>query len=156
MGYPGYYVSNMGRVQSRKREYPIIMQQRMRHGCMVVAVWERKKLITVYVARAVLSAFRGYPADPWLCVANHLNGNKEDCTLSNLEWYVCQTTDEYDPEVSHRRGVLKPEFTKERMTESKRFQSEDTKKKIIESRNRTLKSKKVDYRRLLEGREKLS
>ena len=63
-----------------------------------------------------------------------------DCRLDNLEWNICDTTDEYDPEVSHRRGVLKPEETKKRMTEAKYKQGQETIRKAAMTRSMALTS----------------
>jgi hypothetical protein len=92
----------------------------------------------IQLNRIVLETFRGYPADPWLCVAHHLDGDRTNCRLDNLEWVVCETTAEYDPQKSHRRGVLKPDFTKDRMTEAKLHQSRETIEKGLINRRKTM------------------
>ena len=142
-GYPGYYVSNLGRIKSVKRENPIIMStHNMRLGYLVVMLWNESKLNTLYVSRLVLETFRGYPTDPWLCYAHHKNGDLNDCRLENLEWIICETTDEYDPEVSHRRGVLKPKETKDRMTAAKYNQTQECIRKAVLARRYTNDLKK--------------
>lgn len=142
-GYPGYYVSNLGRVQSRKRkDYIFLSMTKSRLGYKIVQVVNRCNPITLYVARLVLAAFVGYPADPWLCYAHHKDGDLENCDIENLEWIVCETTAEYNPEKSHRRGVLKPDTTKSRMTESKLNQSQETIQKIVTSRCKTMKARR--------------
>ena len=142
-GFPGYYVSNLGRVKSMKRKEPIIMStHNTRLGYLVVMLWNNNKLTQFYVSRLVLEVFEGYPTDPWLCYAHHKNGNLNDCRLSNLEWNICETTDEYDPEVSHRRGVLKPDDTKERMTEAKYKQGQETIRKAAMTRSCTMRLNK--------------
>lgn len=142
-GFKGYYISNLGNVLSKKRREPIIMSQHTsRLGYQLVSLWKGDNLVSLQVARVVLEAFVGYPADPWLCYAHHKDGNLENCRLDNLEWIVCETTDEYDPAKSHRRGVLKPDTTKFRMTMSKYNQSAETIRKITISRLRTMELKK--------------
>lgn len=137
-GYPGYFVSDLGRVKSVKRDKPIIMStHNMRLGYLVVMLWNDNKLNTLYVSRLVLEAFVGFPADPWLCYAHHKNGDLNDCRLENLVWIVCETTDEYDPEVSHRRGVLKPKETRARMTAAKFLQSDETIRRAVLARRYT-------------------
>ena len=139
-GFPGYFISNEGRVLSKKRETPIFMSpQKSRLGFKTILLWRDHTIVTLYIARLVLEAFEGYPAEPWLCVAHNINGDLDDCRLRNLEWVVCETTDEYDPAVSHRKGVLKPDFTKERMTEAKKNQKKDTIEKATINRLKTLK-----------------
>ena len=142
-GFRGYYVSNPARVTSMKRKEPIIMStHNTRLGYLVVMLWNNNKLTQFYVSRLVLEVFRGYPTDPWLCYAHHKNGNLNDCRLDNLEWNICETTDEYDPEVSHRRGVLKPEETKKRMTEAKYKQGQETIRKAAMTRSYTMRLNK--------------
>lgn len=142
-GYPGYYVSNLGRVKSMKRKNPYIMSTHMSNqGYKEAITFVDKKMKFLNIGRAVLVAFRGYPAEPWLCYCNYKNGNFEDCTLDNLEWIVCETNQFYDPKKSHRLGVLKPDVTKERMSEAKFHQSDDTIRQAVMSRQRTINRKK--------------
>lgn len=151
-GFPGYYVSNMGRVQSRKRYEPIFLSIcRSRLGYPIVQLWKDKCLSTVYLGRLVLETFVGFPTDPWLCYAHNLNGDILDCRLENLEWIICETTADYDPSVSHRKGVLKPDTTKGRMTEAKKNQKKETIEKGVMNRLRTMKLRyNYNIKRLLD------
>lgn len=143
-GRPGYWVSNMGRVQSRKRkDWNFLSIHVNRLGFPEVQVFQNCKATFISIAREVLAAFRGYPAEPWLCVAKHINGDLLDCRLSNLEWVVCETDENYDPSVSHRRGVLKPEHTKAKMTQSKFHQSRDAVEKAVMTRQRSIEYRKM-------------
>lgn len=151
-GFPGYYISNLGRVQSRKRTNPIIVStSTSRLGYKMAVLWNNNKLMTLYIGRTVLAAFEDYPADPWLCYCHHKNGDLEDCRLDNLEWIVCETTADYDPSKSHRKGVLKPKFTKDRMTEAKYNQSRSTIEKAVMTRTRT-----IELRNLLKAQDKVN
>lgn len=142
-GFPGYFISNLGNIISRKRIEPIVMStHRSRLGYQLVSLYNNKKLVSLQVARLVLKAFVEFPADPWLCYVHHKDGNLDNCSLDNLEWMVCETTDEYDPARSHRRGVLKPDTTKARMTTAKYRQSAETIRKITQSRLRTMELKR--------------
>lgn len=142
-GRPGYWVSNMGRVQSRKRkEWAFLSVHVNRLGFPEVQVFQNCKATFISIARAVLATFVGYPADPWLCVAKHKNGDLQDCRLENLEWVVCETDETYDPSVSHRRGVLKPSHTKDKMTESKYHQSQETIEKAVVNRRLSMEYRK--------------
>lgn len=114
-----------------------------RLGFPDVQVFQNCKATFISVAREVLAAFRGYPADPWLCVARHINGDLLDCRLENLEWVVCETDENYDPSVSHRRGVLKPEHTKAKMTASKYNQSPETIEKAVVNRRQSMEYRKM-------------
>lgn len=138
-GYPGYYVSNLGRVKSEKRdETKIMAKYTTSAGYAAAALFQGKKMRIIQLNRIVLETFRGYPADPWLCVAHHLDGDRTNCRLDNLEWVVCETTADYDPQKSHRRGVLKPDFTKDRMTEAKYHQSRESIERGLINRRKTM------------------
>ena len=142
-GRPAYYVSNLGRVLSLKRKDPQILAiHQNRLGYAEVSVFSHCKVGFINLGREVLAAFKGYPAEPWLCVARHINGDLMDCRLENLEWVVCETDDTYDPKSSHRKGVLRPEHTKDRMTEAKLKQSEDTIRKAIMTRQKNVQMRK--------------
>ena len=144
VGRPGYYVSNMGRVQSRKRKEWIFLSVHVnRLGFAEVQVFQNCKATFIPVAREVLAAFEGYPADPWLCVAKHINGDLLDCRLENLEWVICDTDETYDPSKSHRRGVLKPEHTRAKMSASKFNQSRDAVEKAVMTRQRSIEYRKM-------------
>jgi hypothetical protein len=101
-------------------------------------MWEKGELFTIQLNRLVLETFVGYPAEPWLCVVRHKDGDRMNCELDNLEWYICETTDEYDPSKSLRKGVLKPDFTKEKMGYSKMHQSKETIRKQVIKRRQTM------------------
>lgn len=144
LGRPGYFVSDQGRVLSLKRRKPAILSVRKnRAGLAEAEVFHRSKTSFINVGREVLAAFRGYPSDPWLCVAHHLNGDLMDCRLENLEWVICETDSTYDPTKSKRRGVKKAEHTRDRMTEAKFNQSAETILKAIESRKNAVELRRI-------------
>ena len=140
-GFPGYFVSDKGRVISTKRiSGPhVIGQRQTKYGYTEVMLSNGGHLISKYVARLVLEAFVGYPADPWLCYVHHRDGDRGNCALDNLEWQICETTAEYNPRLSHRRGVLKPDNTKDKMSQAKYNQSQETIEKAIMTRQRTIR-----------------
>jgi hypothetical protein len=138
-GFPGYWVSNLGRIMSTKRKVAKIMAKfKNSQGYPAAAMWEKGELFTIQLNRLVLETFVGYPAEPWLCVVRHKDGDRMNCELDNLEWYICETTDEYDPSKSLRKGVLKPDFTKEKMGYSKMHQSKETIRKQVIKRRQTM------------------
>jgi hypothetical protein len=150
-GYNGYYISNLGRIKSTKRKTPIILKlvvDRLGYSTAMLYNKEKRTLDTIHTSRLVLAAFLGYPAEPWLCYAHHKNGDITDCRLENLEWLVCETTEEYNPKLSHRKGVLKPKETKARMTQAKFNQSRQTIEKAQISRLKTLEIRKAQIARL--------
>lgn len=96
-GYEGLYeVSNMGRVRSYKnnrwglRENPVIMRgQRGKHYITVCLCSDTKETHAVH--KLVAEAFLGVPNEPK--EVNHIDGNKLNNAVSNLEW------------VSHRENI---------------------------------------------------
>lgn len=150
-GFQGYFISNYGRVKSAKRKNEVILTlQKSRLGFVIVMIYQGDRLVTLYVSRLVLEAFKGYPTDPWLCVAHNKDGDLSNNRLDNLEWLICSTNEEYDPEKSHKKGVLRPDETKARMTAAKFRQSRDTIEKAIISRRKT-----VEIRNMLKLKKKL-
>lgn len=135
-GRPNYYATRDGRILSKKREEDCYLKLVPRFNKLTVTLFYDHMMRCEFVNRLVLEAFVGFPADPWLCFANHKDGDPMNCSLDNLEWLVAETTEDYDPEKSHRKGVLRPDAVKKRMTEAKYHQSEETKRKIQESRKR--------------------
>jgi len=85
-GYEGKYdVSNMGRVRSyisRGKTLPLVMKHKISHKgyCQIVLAGNGKKTFSVH--RLVTLAFCG-PSD---LSVDHINGNKEDNRLKNLEY----------------------------------------------------------------------
>lgn len=148
-GRPNYYATRDGRILSKKREEDCFLKLVPRFNKLTVTLFFDHIMKCEFVNRLVLSAFEGYPTDPWLCYANHKDGDPMNCNLDNLEWLICETTEDYDPEKSHRRGVLKPSVVRDRMTEAKLHQSDETKRKVQEGRRRYFNDKK---RRETEGK----
>lgn len=91
-GYEGLYqVSNFGRVKSLvyvtrcsqvKREK--VLKTAINRGYVYVTLHKDSKQKTVYVHRLVANAF--IQNDTGKRCVNHINGNKQDNIVSNLEW----------------------------------------------------------------------
>lgn len=141
--FPGYYIGNYGTVVSLKgNDGPRVLSQRQtRLGYQTVMLSLDGYPKSFQVGRLVLSAFVGYPADPWLCYVHHKDGDLSNCRLDNIEWLICETDYTYNPKLSHRRGVLKPDLTKSRMTAAKLNQSKETIEKAIATRRAVLKGR---------------
>jgi hypothetical protein len=95
-GYGGLYdVSTFGRVRSRakKAEGIILKQNITRFGYARVALYDNNKATHCAVHRLVLQAFR--PCDNPKMQVNHLDENKLNNSLDNLEWVTCRENINY-------------------------------------------------------------
>lgn len=111
--YPNYEVSNFGRVRSKEREVTqfghkknytrimkgkVLQQRKQNAGYLVVwlSVEGKKKAITVH--RLVATAFvKGNGND-----VNHIDGNKINNRVDNLEWVTHSNNIEHAYRVLHR------------------------------------------------------
>lgn len=84
-GYIGYEVSNFGRVRSMKhRKVKINTTVPNYAGYPVITLHDRGKRRQFRLSRLVLEAFVGKCPDNYQ--ANHLDGDKDNNRLENLEW----------------------------------------------------------------------
>lgn len=84
-GFPGYDVSNLGRIRSTKRSKPIYLSPRIvGKGYYQVVVHRNGKRHTSYVAVLVATAF--CPRPKHCTEVNHENGIKAHNHAGNLKW----------------------------------------------------------------------
>lgn len=105
-GYPGYEVSDLGRVRSFRGKQPnpkgrILKQANNKDGYPQVGLYTNKHdQYQRRVHRLMLLAFFG-PAEHLVC--NHINGIKTDNRLSNLEY----VTPEYNSTLAAKAGLYR-------------------------------------------------
>jgi hypothetical protein len=80
-GFPGYAVSDQGRVRSPRR---ILCRNPIKGGYLTVALQHNSKSHTRLVHRLVLLAFAGPCPSGMECC--HRNGKPHDCRFVNLRW----------------------------------------------------------------------
>ena len=138
-----YQVSNMGRVKSLvdsngKFREKILSPGKNGGGYLFVNLWKNGESKMNYIHRLVLSTFSPVENMENLEV-NHLDEDKTNNCLSNLEWCTRSYNNTYNDR--HKRvgeklrGRTYSEETKEKMSEAHKghIVSEETKKKMSES-----------------------
>lgn len=112
--FEGYYqVSNLGNLRSLSRTIlreggrklnlkgKIILPKIDEHGYYKCQLWKNNKPKSIRVHRLVAKAFLN--KSHWQNHVNHIDGNKLNNNLSNIEW----CTDEYNQSESIRLGLKK-------------------------------------------------
>lgn len=84
--YDGYLVNENGDVLSIKGKEPKLVSQWERHGYKRVALWENGKQINVSVHRLVAIAFIDNPDPNTYTEINHIDEDKTNNNVNNLEW----------------------------------------------------------------------
>lgn len=82
-GYPDYQVSNLGRVKSLKFNREIILKPRIKNYAYVSLSFN-SLCNNFYIHRLVAIAFIPNPENK--LEVNHIDGNKYNNSVSNLEW----------------------------------------------------------------------
>ena len=96
-GYEGgYEISNLGRIKSLKGGHKILKQFKQNSGYDLIDISKKGEGFTITVHRLVAKHFIQNP-DNKPCV-NHINGDKCDNSVDNLEW--CTHKENYDHAVS--------------------------------------------------------
>ena len=97
--YPGYQVSNLGRIKSFKQSKEgRILKQKVNGGYMSVDFRKDGKTYNGLVHRIVLSTFS--PVEGWeILTVNHIDGNPSNNKLENLEWMTQSENSQYSRRV---------------------------------------------------------
>ena len=101
-GYEGYYeVSNKGRIRSTSyKGTRILRPSKTKRGYLNVIFCVNQVKVHKLVHRLVAETFLGNPNN--LGQVNHINGNKEDNSVENLEW----CTQEYNNFHAYNTNLL--------------------------------------------------
>ncbi|KKM61143.1 hypothetical protein LCGC14_1534740 [marine sediment metagenome] len=105
-GYDGMYlissdgsIKSVGRIvkhktKGKKTIHERILEKRMMpFGYMLVSLWKNNNQKTYRVSRLVASAFIPNPLDK--PTVNHINGNKTDDRVENLEWATYKENEQH-------------------------------------------------------------
>lgn len=111
-GYEGLYqVSNLGRTKSLKRKFvkeeKILTYTKNKKGYLQASLTKNGKAKTERVNRLVAKAFISNPRS--LSQVNHIDGNKLNNRIENLEWCNCK----YNINEAWKIGLNKKRFGKE-------------------------------------------
>lgn len=98
--FPNYEVSNVGSVRNTKTGNMLKVATN-NSGYKLVCLSHKNKKQTGYIHRLVAEAFINTNLDTRTSVVNHIDGNKSNNTIKNLEWAT------YTDNAMHGRARLK-------------------------------------------------
>lgn len=111
--FPQYQISNLGNIRNSKGQILVIGRRKSNSGYIQVRLYNDGKYYYRYLHRLIAQAFIPNPNS--YRTINHINGNKLDNRIQNLEW----ASDEMQQRHAFIFG-LKPNgisFTREQLTE---------------------------------------
>lgn len=87
--FPQYQISNLGNIKNNKGVLLAIGKRKTNSGYIQVRLYNNKKYYYRYLHRLIATAFLPNPNN--YRTVNHINGNKLDNRISNLEWASDET-----------------------------------------------------------------
>lgn len=140
-----YQVSNFGHVYSIKRE-KYIKAYMDKDGYLIVGLCKDSKQKIYKVHRLVAKAFIPNPENKQQ--VNHIDGDKTNNRVENLEWVTCQENIIH----CHEAGLWKPRYGKDHHNFGKHV-TEDTKLKMSKNRKGKLNANSKKVRCITTGEE---
>ena len=104
--YEKYYeVSNLGRVKSLHRNKERILKQSMSGEYLKVVLQKDGKSKTFSIHKLVIHSFKECPLNKIKIVINHIDGNKTNNNINNLEW--CTLRDNTNHAIRNKLFIAK-------------------------------------------------
>lgn len=100
-GFVGFFINQCGEIKNSKGKF-LIPRPIGRQGYLAVRIQIMRKVNYVYIHRAVAVAFISNPEKK--PVVNHIDGNKQNNHLDNLEWVTASENLKH----AYRTGLRKP------------------------------------------------
>jgi hypothetical protein len=85
LGYPGYSVSNLGRIRNDKRER-VLTVVRTQTNYPFVGLVKDGQQVKRSVSKLVIETFIPRPATPLFTTPIHFDGDLSNCRVDNLDW----------------------------------------------------------------------
>lgn len=82
--FPQYQISNLGNIKNSKGDLLVVGRRKSNSGYIQVRLYSNGKYHYRYIHRLIALAFIPNPNE--YRTINHVNGNKLDNRISNLEW----------------------------------------------------------------------
>jgi len=135
--FPDYEVSDWGRVRSLKfGKEKILKPGKDNGGYLRINLCKNGKQYTKKVHRLVLETFNPIENMDKL-QANHIDGNKENNYIGNLEWMTCSENHKHAYRIGlmNHKGKNHPMFGRHHSEETRKKQSEKKKGKYLGENN---------------------
>jgi len=102
LGFPKYEISNLGNVRSFFKPKPLLLKQCIRRKYLSVTLSNNQHTKSIRVHRLVALHF--IKNDAQKPFVNHIDGNKYNNHVSNLEWCTCRENTIHAFKIGLRRG----------------------------------------------------